>query len=362
MRTEQSDSALLIGGGRMGQAVREFDWSQTALGPIETWPVALKINAMAMLNSGFPQALIWGDSLVTLYNDAFAPILGAKLNCLGKAFSDIWKEAWSNIGPIADRAFAGEATYIEDYELTIDRFGHPEQAYFTFCYSPLRDEFGNVRGFLDTVIETTEKVIAQRTARLLNSELAHRLQNTLAMVMGISEQTLRRAQSISQAQVDLSQRISALGRTHAVLTQESWDAAPIKSIVENSLVASLLGQREVVVDGPPVSLTSRQSLALALALNELVTNAAKYGALSSATGQLFITWEVTESQFRFVWMERNGPPVRRPTRHGFGSRLLEEVLPKDFGGTVSLKYEPEGLCMTLLCDSKNVAAMPSPAT
>lgn len=357
MRTQTQGAAFLVDGGRMGQAVREFDWSQTALGSIENWPIALKISASAMLNSRFPQAVIWGDSLITLYNDAFAPILGRKPACLGQPFSQIWKEAWNSIGPIAERAFAGEATFIEDFELTIDRFGYPEQAFFTFCYSPLRDEFGNVRGFLDTVVETTGKVMAERTARLLNSELAHRLQNTLALVMGISEQTLRGAESINEAQAALSQRISALGRTHALLTQQSWDAASIRSIVESSLAAAPSVQQEIFVRGPHVSLASRQSLALALALNELVTNAVKYGALSTPTGQLFVTWEMTPSQFRFTWTERNGPPVREPTRQGFGSRLLKEVLPKDFDGEVSIEYAPEGLRMTLLTARENLSSV-----
>lgn len=91
-------------------------------------------------------------------NDAFMPILGSKPDVLGPPFSDVWHKVWPALTPIVDKAFAGEATYIEDFPLVIDRHGYPEATHFTFCYSPIRDEAGHVVGMLDTVTETTEKV------------------------------------------------------------------------------------------------------------------------------------------------------------------------------------------------------------
>ncbi|MEN4921672.1 ATP-binding protein [Achromobacter spanius] len=153
---------FLAGGGDMAARVARHDWAATPLGPIDAWPAALRIAASMVLSSRFPCCLVWGPGLITIYNDAFAPILGAKPDALGRSFSHIWSEAWPQIGPIAARAYAGEATFIEDFPLEIHRYGRAEMANFTFCYSPVRDEHGNVAGMIDTVIETTARVSAER--------------------------------------------------------------------------------------------------------------------------------------------------------------------------------------------------------
>ncbi|MBB1596441.1 ATP-binding protein [Achromobacter sp. UMC46] len=154
--------SFLAGGGEMGLRVADFDWASTPLGPITAWPGALRVATGMVMSSRFPCCLVWGRELITLYNDAFAPILGTKPDALGRPFSEIWHEAWPLIGPIAERAFAGEATFIEDYPLRIQRSGQAEDATFTFCYSPVRDEHGVVVGMMDTVIETTSRVNAER--------------------------------------------------------------------------------------------------------------------------------------------------------------------------------------------------------
>ena len=172
LRTPQEQGAAFWqGGGGMGERVRAHDWSATTLGDPGHWPPALRTAVSIVLNSHFPKALVWGPGLVTFYNDAFRPILGAKPEALGRSFRDVWAEAWDSIGPLADRAFAGEATFIEDFPLVLDRNGEPERAWFTFCYSPVRDESGAVVGMIDTVIETTRTVLARQTAAELNQRL-----------------------------------------------------------------------------------------------------------------------------------------------------------------------------------------------
>ena len=121
----------------MAKKVREYAWEDTALGPIASWSSALRIAASATLASRFPSCLLWGDDLIAIYNDAFKPILGCKPEALGVAFREIWAEAWNEIGPIAESALAGDSTFIENFPLTIERNGFVEQAYFTFCYSPV---------------------------------------------------------------------------------------------------------------------------------------------------------------------------------------------------------------------------------
>ena len=153
----------------MAERVRRHDWTNTPLGPMDQWPDVLKTTVSLSLASHFPQAVVWGPELTTLYNDAFVPILGSKPDALGQPFSAIWQEAWSQISPIADAAFAGNATFIEDFPLIVERGDAPEQAYFTFCYSPIRDACGNVVGLLDTVTETTGSVFMARRLAVLDA-------------------------------------------------------------------------------------------------------------------------------------------------------------------------------------------------
>lgn len=158
----------LEGGGHMAERIRTHDWAATPLGPLDTWPDVLKTTVALCLGSRFAQAVLWGDELITLYNDAFIEILGDKPLALGRPFSHVWQEAWSEIEGMAQRALAGEAVYIEDFPLIIERHDRPERAYFTFCYSPIRDQHGRVVGMLDTVNETTANVVANQRLKFLD--------------------------------------------------------------------------------------------------------------------------------------------------------------------------------------------------
>ena len=170
---------------------------------------------------------------------------------------------------------------------------------------------------------------AEERQRLLTHELEHRIKNTLAQVQAIVSQTLRGASSTSAADEAISSRLVTLGRAHDILTQANWAAAPIRTVVEGALAPHDPGNR-IRVEGPNLRLDAPMALSLSLALHELATNAAKYGALSSRTGQVHVTWEVvnqgTARNLRFRWEECGGPPVAEPTRKGFGSRLIERSL------------------------------------
>ncbi|HEK1685341.1 TPA: response regulator [Pseudomonas putida] len=158
----------LDGGGLMAERIRNHDWAKTPLGPLEAWPDVLKTTVALCLASRFPQAVLWGNDLITLHNDAFSEILGDKPLALGRPFSHVWHEAWNDISAMIRRALDGEPVYIEDFPLIIDRHNGPERAYFTFCYSPIRDQDGQIVGMLDTVTETTASVVANRRLNFLD--------------------------------------------------------------------------------------------------------------------------------------------------------------------------------------------------
>lgn len=325
----------------MPRRVREFDWSSTPLGPPAAWPAELTAMTSFILESGFPAAVVWGPELTTIYNDAFRPILGEKPEALGRSFADIWAEAWDEIGPIAARALAGEATFIQDFPLTIERSGQPELAYFTFCYSPLRLADGTVAGMMDTVVETTATVLARQQVDIVNNELRHRLKNSLAIVQTLVRQTLKDVPDRAAVE-SLTDRIIALASAHDVLFVEGWTEATVADVARASL-ASLMDLQRIDIDGPVVGLGARAAVALSLVLHELATNAAKYGALSNAAGRVDVRWAIDPmgKNLDFTWREHGGPPVTTPSRTGVGSRLIDMGLSPN--SQVERVYDRAGL-------------------
>ena len=149
----------VVSAGNTGALMRAQDWSQSPLGPPHAWPHSLRTVVALLLQSQFPMFVAWGEQLGFLYNDPYAEILGTKHpRALGRRFYDIWSEIWSDISPLVDAALAGESTYREDLPLVIKRKGYDEQAWFTFSYSPVRDESGKVAGMFCAVSETTRKI------------------------------------------------------------------------------------------------------------------------------------------------------------------------------------------------------------
>ncbi len=159
----------LAGGGATGAMMRALDWSATPLGPASLWPQSLRTTVSTCLNCSFPILIWWGPELVKLYNDAYATIIGVKHPAaLGSPGKQVWPEIWDTIGPMLARVMeCGEAVPANDLRLVLHRHGYPEECYFSFSYSPIRDEFGGVGGVFCPVIETTTRVFAERRAAFL---------------------------------------------------------------------------------------------------------------------------------------------------------------------------------------------------
>jgi PAS domain S-box-containing protein len=148
---------------QVGALLRAKDWSTTVFEEPGTWPLSLQSIVSLVLNSKFPMFIAWGRGLGFLYNDAYLDILGNKHpQALGARFQDSWGEVWADIEPILDSALAGQSSYFEDLPFTIQRAGQPEEAWFTFSYSPLQDDEGTIAGMYCTVVETTRIVRNQR--------------------------------------------------------------------------------------------------------------------------------------------------------------------------------------------------------
>ncbi len=213
-------------------------------------------------------------------------------------------------------------------------------------------ENGVCTRFFGVMQDVTEAVRTDERKALLAGELSHRVKNVVAMAQSVVETTLRNATDLSSARTAVSGRLRALSHAHELLLADSWDAAPVESILARALDGLGLDERRVVSEGPPVRLASGPALQLALALHELGTNAAKYGALSVPAGRVVVSWALkgraAESErFVFSWREEGGPTVAEPSHKGFGSRILERATAAAFGGEVSLTYPPRGVEWTV---------------
>jgi hypothetical protein len=168
------DESFLTGAGEMAALVRSIDWLGSPLGAIGTWPQSLRTTMSICLSSRFPIAVYWGPEYLMLYNQSLVPMVGANKhpNAFGQSARVVLAEIWSIIEPLLRHVrTTGEATWTENLMLPLARTGAPEESYFTFTYSPIRDESEGVGGVFCAVVETTEKVIEGRRLRLLN-ELA----------------------------------------------------------------------------------------------------------------------------------------------------------------------------------------------
>src|SRR6267142_6635062 len=158
----------LVGGGEMGKLLRSMDWSKTALGPIETWPQSLRTTISLCLSSNFPISLVWGPRHVQIYNDGYWPICGKKHpDSMGQDFTECWASAWPAIGEAFERALAGETSFLENQRMFLDRNNYLEETFFTFSFSPIRDESGGVGGLFHPVTETSSRMLSERRTRAL---------------------------------------------------------------------------------------------------------------------------------------------------------------------------------------------------
>ncbi|MFL5203821.1 MAG: sensor histidine kinase [Microvirga sp.] len=203
--------------------------------------------------------------------------------------------------------------------------------------------------FIGIFQDITEQKHAEEQQRFFLDELNHRVKNTLTTVQSIASQTLRTTETSAQFKEAFEGRLLALSKTHNLLTRKSWREAELRDVAEQELAPyRKQGDERVVLNGPNVRLPARYAINLGLVLHELVTNAAKYGALSTNAGHLDMNWTVVQNedrpdQLRIHWTESGGPPVAPPKRQGFGSRLIRRSIEGELGGYMVLNFAEGGV-------------------
>ncbi|AWB23738.1 histidine kinase [Methylobacterium currus] len=202
-------------------------------------------------------------------------------------------------------------------------------------------------------VATRDRLLAEARAaearrRDLAHEMAHRMKNLLSMVQAVATQTLRQATSMEEGRLAISHRLTALARAQDILLQADFKAADVCEVVAATIAPHQTSDRRIRLNGPGTLLTSQQALGLSLAVHELATNAAKYGALSNDDGTVDVAWTDEDNAFVFDWTERGGPAVVAPDRRGFGSKLIERIVASYFNGEGRIDFAPEGIRFRLV--------------
>lgn len=218
--------------------------------------------------------------------------------------------------------------------------------YVSLTISPMRDSQGAIIGASAVARDITLRKIAERHAEMLMAELDHRVKNILAVVSSVVTQSLKAGGTPEAATAAIEGRIQAISRAHGLLTELGGVEGSMRELVETELRP--YNQREnVTMSGDDVVLSSRANLSMALAVHELATNSAKYGALSTEAGHLDVTWRVTgiggTPELEIMWLETGGPTVEPPTRRGFGSKLIELSLVRGLKAKVNREFLEEGV-------------------
>jgi PAS domain S-box-containing protein len=208
--------------------------------------------------------------------------------------------------------------------------------------SALRDSSGKLITVSSLIQDISERKRAEKTQLLLIGELNHRVKNMLATVQAIATQTLRHHSDPTLFATKFAGRLQTLARAHSLLSNTTWQGAMLADLIQDQLHIGTVDESRLIAIGPELRLPPQLALHLALILHELVTNANKYGALSTAEGRIDLSWRIDDSFLRLNWAERGGPAVAAPSRHGFGTLLIEQSAKAD-GGAARASYRADGI-------------------
>jgi PAS domain S-box-containing protein len=244
----------------------------------------------------------------------------------------------------------GRGVHIDHYE-TVRVRKDGTLVDISLTISPLRNAQGEVVGASKIARDITERRREEERRLLLINELNHRVKNTLATVQSLAAQSFRGARDTPEFK-QFENRLVALSRAHDLLTRESWEGAEIHELLHACVSAVCLDPpKRFDVTGPAIRLRPKLALALSLAFHELVTNAAKYGALLTEHGRINVRWDIggpeSNGNMSLRWEEVGGPKVKAPDRSGFGSRLLQKALAREFGARSSLEFAERGVVFTI---------------
>lgn len=289
---------------------------------------------------------------ITYFNEAATEFWGQRPQLGTSEWCGSWKMFWPDGTPLAHddcpMAMAlKENRPIRGMEAVAERPDGTRVPFIPYP-TPLYDQNGRLVGAVNMLVDISDRKRAEAEQAMLVREVHHRVRNTLAIAQAIVGSTAKSSDTIDDFKDSLIGRISALARTHLLMSDGTRKALDFQVMLKNELDPfddSSSGR--VTLSGPPVEISTRHAVPLGMALHELTTNSAKYGALSAWGGKVEINWriitEATQRQLEFDWVESGGPLITAPGSKGFGTQLLEVVLPRQVNATTNVDFRPEGL-------------------
>ena len=305
------------------------------------------------LLDALPAAVYTTDAAgrITYYNESAAELWGHRPMLGSSEWCGSWKLFWSDGTPLRHDECPMAVALKEDravrgMEAACERPDGTRVPFIPYP-TPLHDENGILVGAVNMLVDITERKRTEEQQALLVRELHHRVKNTLATVQAIMGSTARSSDTIEDFKNALIGRIGSLAKTHLLLTDEGHTTT-FADILHSELDAFDDGSgARIRLSGPGVDVPSRLAVSLGMAIHELTTNAAKYGALSVYGGKVAVNWTIVidakRRSLNIDWVESGGPPVDKPKRQGFGSRLLEFVLPGQIQAKTTIDYRPDGV-------------------
>jgi two-component system, chemotaxis family, CheB/CheR fusion protein len=231
---------------------------------------------------------------------------------------------------------------------------------FLMRLRPYRTIGNVVNGVVITFVDITDRKRSDDVRLHMIDELNHRVKNTLTIVQALADRSFKGSVDVDKLRV-FEGRLVSLSKTHSLLSRQSWQSVPLRDLADQELKPYRRDDSaNVLIEGPELHLKSNATLALGLALHELVTNAVKYGALANESGKLRLAWDVVRApgaaSLRLTWSESGGPPVVEPKRRGFGSTVIERGLTRELGGEVKIDWRGSGMLYTIVLPLASIEA------
>jgi PAS domain S-box-containing protein len=354
------EAGALVGGVNCFQDISERKAAEERLKAREEWYIGL-LDVL-------PAAIYTTDAegRLTFFNQAAADLSGRR-PALG---TDEWCVTW--------RLFSADGTPLPHEECPMAvalKTGEPVRGTEKIAErpdgtrvpilpfpTPLHDGSGRMTGAVNMLVDISDRKRAEEQKTLLLRELAHRVNNTFAVILAITQQSLHTATSPKAFAETFTARLQALAQAHNLLLAQDWTGADLAELIKGQVAPFTLDSDDrFKLEGPKVMLGPGQVIALGAVLHELATNACKYGALCAPAGKVDLGWSlVTEESgdhVRIVWTELDGPKVKQPSKKGLGSRIIQRGLPN---ATIDLRFEPSGVvcAIDLLLDRRKAARGP----
>lgn len=284
-------------------------------------------------------------------NDRYLALTKRKReDLLGRFVFDVFPEIPERMTSVANafaRALAGEQNVLEEQGFDIRQPDGKLKPIWWHCTQiPIFDGDGSVVGLMQQIHDISDRIAAERMRDVISKEYDHRVRNILAKVTAIARRTARGKLTIDEFLVDYEARVAAMARAHKLLVDSGWVNLNLAELVAAELKPYTHRKKDrIVMRGPPVHLASRIAQALGMALHELATNAVKHGALSHQDGKLKVDWTVNSGNGALTvnWRESDGPPPTHNDIVGFGSTIIDRVLPLETEGNVHRAFENGGL-------------------